>query len=366
MLRTQMMKVSLQLVVGVFCTFPLLCPGQDFSRALAKMEQSTVLVKTYDRYHEPIGIGTAFFINSTGVLVTNAHVLERAASALVKLDKGTYTTVEAILGIYESQDVAFVQTGLESSTPVLFADSGDFKRGSHIGVLGNPAGLEFSFSTGVISAVRKTDDVDIIQITAPISHGSSGGPIFTADGKVLAMATMFLRDGQNLNFGIGAKTLLKLMKRTKSEPQREWAIYDPFRDQRIQTQLDMNMSAIERLQQTEEIHQRVYDEIMAIYADDKIFTRQLREAQRAWIKFRDAHLRAMWPKMDSENPRRLYGSVFPMCLTGLQNEVTRARVEQLLIWRKGVQEGDVCSGTIANPDWIKKREVELVLTLQTE
>lgn len=112
---------------------------------------------------------------------------------------------------------------------------------------------------------------------------------------------------------------------------------------RAQTQADMNAEACGAFRAADEELSRVYARVRREYRADAGFLRKLRAAQRAWLAYRDAHLAARFP---AENRRAAYGSVFPMCFCGVQEELTRARTEDLRTWVEGLGEGDVCAGSV--------------------
>src|SRR5207237_789604 len=87
--------------------------------------------------------------------------------------------------------------------------------GDKVVAIGNPRGLEGSVSEGIVSGVRGSADIKILQITAPISPGSSGGPLFTANGEVVGVTTAALRDSQSLNFAVPASLLATLREKGK-------------------------------------------------------------------------------------------------------------------------------------------------------
>ena len=88
---------------------------------------------------------------------------------------------------------------------------------------------------------------------------------------------------------------------------------------------------------------REYQQLLHQYRDDVRFIRNARRAQRAWIAYRDAQLALLYPYAER---RGFYGSVYPMCRCMAVLELTKKRVEELRPWVDGVQEGDVCSGSI--------------------
>ena len=108
-------------------------------------------------------------------------------------------------------DLALLTTGAELAVkPLIIADVSPAP-GTGIFAIGNPAGLERSISTGVISGVRELKGRQLLQITAPISPGSSGGPILNARGEVVAVAVGMLEKGQNLNFAVPASQVRRLL-----------------------------------------------------------------------------------------------------------------------------------------------------------
>ena len=111
-----------------------------------------------------------------------------------------------------------------------------------------------------------------------------------------------------------------------------------------QTQSEMSQCAGADYRSSDSELNRVYKLVQESYADDPIFLTRLKEAQKAWIKFRDAELAMMYPPHD-EDPD-YYGSVGGMCESSYLAELTLARVATLKKWLKGIPEGDVCSGSI--------------------
>jgi uncharacterized protein YecT (DUF1311 family) len=327
--------------------------AQQFTKALAKVEPATVLIRTLNS-DKLEGLGTGFFVSGDGLLLTNAHVIQGATSAVVQLSDGAVTSVTSIKAIYPDADLAFVQTGLTKSEHLVLAFAKPIEKGSAVAVLGNPQGLEFSLSTGVVSSFRKTEAAEYVQFTAPISKGSSGSPVFDPDGNVIGIATMYQRDGQNLNFAVSSKTIAALREQADHQPQTKWVSYDPFRDARNPSQTEMTLDAVADYKELEKLHQKVYDEILAIYSNDTECVEYLRRSQRAWIAFREAHIRAIWPALETDS--RQLGTGERMCIPIELESLTRQRVRQLLTWRNGIEEGEVGTGSRATPEEVQKRE----------
>jgi S1-C subfamily serine protease len=172
-----------------------------------RVKPSVVAITTYDANGEALMTGSGFFL-SPGQVVTNFHVIRGATRAEIKtLDgKGKTYPVNGTLAIDEEGDLALlgIEMPLERArTSELAAALPD--EGEPIFVIGNPLKLEGSVSDGIVSAVREVPNVGrIIQITAPISHGNSGSPVFNQRGEVLGVVTVKVTNGQNINLAIAA------------------------------------------------------------------------------------------------------------------------------------------------------------------
>lgn len=94
---------------------------------------------------------------------------------------------------------------------------------------------------------------------------------------------------------------------------------------------------------------QVYQQVLKKYADEPVFINNFKQAQRAWLKFRDAHLESRYPAED----KRDYGSIYSLCSSNLLAELTEARTEQLKLWLKGIEEGDGCAGSVRTPGALK-------------
>ena len=185
----------------------------DLSSLVKKVENSVFIIYTFNKDNQPISQGSGFFINSTGIGVTNYHVLSGCSSAIIKTKSGKKIKIKSILDFDKQTDlVKFKIENTEGKIIQSVALTNIIpKRGGNIFNIGNPLGLEQTVSSGIISSIREiTPYGDLIQITAPISQGSSGSPIFNLKGEVIGVATMGLARGQNLNFAVPTKQINKL------------------------------------------------------------------------------------------------------------------------------------------------------------
>ena len=109
-----------------------------------------------------------------------------------------------------------------------------------------------------------------------------------------------------------------------------------------QTQMDMNNDAAASYQKADAELNRIYKAILSEYKSDTLFIKNLKASQRIWITFRDAELKVKFP----ETAPGYYGSVYPMCYSAYMEKLTRERINTLKQWTEGIEEGDVCTGSV--------------------
>ena len=112
---------------------------------------------------------------------------------------------------------------------------------------------------------------------------------------------------------------------------------------RSQTQAEMNHGACAQYKSADQALNATYAKVLKDYAKDPLFLAKLKQAQRAWIVFRDAHLAARFPKADKQTE---YGSAYPTCRCAVLTELTEQREKELKVWADGIPEGDVCNGSV--------------------
>lgn len=182
-------------------------------------KRSVVFLLAYDMTGIPSAIGTGFFIEPTKI-VTNAHVVRLASKVVYRVLGAERTlTAKEISNYSEKLDLAVLEAA-EPGTPLRLSAADAPQIGEKVIVIGNPKGLEGSVSEGIVAGVRGTDTSRLIQITAPISPGNSGGPVFNSQGEVMGVATATLRDAQNINFAVPSSLISQLRAAGKNwEPQ---------------------------------------------------------------------------------------------------------------------------------------------------
>jgi Flp pilus assembly protein TadD len=266
----------LKLVHSLVCLLIVPTAGictQDTVKLVKNIKPAVVLIQTFDANNSPLATGSGFFIDNKGSLITNHHVIEGAYSATVKTSQGKEYQVTGILakdteadivklavqptvdidingwtvhfaGKPTPEDINEVRQHLpesgtshsritvktnqnknisDSNTVFLKLSNQIPSEGEDIVVVGNPLGLESSVSTGIVSAVRDIPAFgNTIQITAPISPGSSGSPVVNSKGEVIGIATLIMTKGQNLNFAVPADKIVTLKNTVKPITLKEY------------------------------------------------------------------------------------------------------------------------------------------------
>src|SRR5712671_2074448 len=180
-----------------------------------RIKPSAVAIETFDARGEKLSRGSGFFIDVDRV-VTNRHVIEGAYRAEVHLNSGHSFQVKNVIAVDAEGDVALlkVDAPLNLVHP-LSLDRTSPQEGESVVVIGNPFGLEGSVTNGIVSAVRDIPGFGrIIQITAPISPGSSGSPVVNMHGQVIGVATLQITGGQSVNFAIPSERISQLQNGT--------------------------------------------------------------------------------------------------------------------------------------------------------
>ncbi len=212
--------LSLAATASAQQTAPHLTPAQIAQIAT----RSVVLIRT------PTGLGSGFVAAANGKIVTNFHVIRDATQAsVVTSDRVEHHDVE-VIALDETHDLAVLRIGARKLEPLALADSSLAKPGEHVVAIGNPLGLGDTISDGLLSAIRDLPQLTLLQISAPISPGSSGGPVFNDRGEVIGVSTFLLSGGQNLNFAIPINVVKPLLAGDTGTPLATHVKAVPHRD----------------------------------------------------------------------------------------------------------------------------------------
>lgn len=169
-----------------------------------------------DKNGQPLSLGSGFFVKQ-GQIATNLHVVEGARRGYAKLvGKETKFNIEGYTAIDEKRDLIILKVAAVGTETISLGNSDLAQVGETVYAVGNPRGLEGTFSDGIISSIRPVGSDKLIQITAPLSPGSSGGPVLNRKGEVIGVSVLTIRNGQNLNFAIPSNYLKTLIAKVGS------------------------------------------------------------------------------------------------------------------------------------------------------
>ncbi len=171
---------------------------------LAQLASSVVQIMIHDGRGDVIGGGSGIMIGREGYILTNNHVACRGRlySVRIEEDQRVYQTDEMIK--YNSVlDLAVIRIERKLSPLPIYKGEKKLVRGQRVVAIGSPLGLFNSVSDGIISGFREIEGVDMIQFTAPISNGSSGGAVLNMYGEVIGISTAGFDAGQNINLAVG-------------------------------------------------------------------------------------------------------------------------------------------------------------------
>lgn len=203
-------------------------PSSDIASIFQAATKASVVIVTSDASGKPLSQGSGFLVSRDGKVVTNAHVIQGAASATAKFPDGAFYEVEGFLSADAGIDIAVLKLRAPGKEfPFLrFADVDQVAIGQHVIAIGSPMSLENTVSDGIVSALRSARDLDpklsadlrVFQTTAPVSPGSSGGALLNMQGEVIGITSFGIVTGQNLNFVIPISYARPLLEADRVKP----------------------------------------------------------------------------------------------------------------------------------------------------
>lgn len=170
--------------------------------------KKTVSISMFDANRQPLSYGSGIIVED-GVIATNLHVLENATSGKVNFE-GENFDINGYIAVDRLNDIVLISVPIKEKGVNFY--KGEISAGDKIFVAGNPVGLEKTLSDGIVSNPNRIlNGKNLIQISAPISPGSSGGPVTNEIGELIGVACGSLTNGQNLNFAVPLNFLTKLL-----------------------------------------------------------------------------------------------------------------------------------------------------------
>jgi serine protease Do len=193
-------------------------PPERSVRDLEKMlGEAVVQVKT------PGGLGSGFFLNEEGYLITNFHVIEGETQISIEvyhqrggqLERKTYKSVR-IIAMNKFQDLALLKIDEKETPKFAFVPLGEtdtISVGEHVFAIGSPLGLERTVTEGIVSTTSRQMQGEVyLQTTAQINPGNSGGPLFNLRGEVLGVTNMKVAFGEGIGFAIPIEAVKRFLK----------------------------------------------------------------------------------------------------------------------------------------------------------
>lgn len=199
--------------------------AETIAEIVKRAKPAVVEIVALNRKGSPTKFGTGFFISSDGQLITNRHVIDEASSLVAFNILGARLALERVMSEEKDlfgPDLVLLKFQVKDVPFLKVRESDDIAEGDKVIVIGNPAGLTGTVSDGIVSGFRtKFLGIPLIQITAPISPGSSGSPVLDENGEVIGVATLTNSQGQNLNFAIASSEIRSLVRGVWCDEQPE-------------------------------------------------------------------------------------------------------------------------------------------------
>ncbi|ALS61644.1 MULTISPECIES: S1C family serine protease [Pandoraea] len=191
----------------------------DAEKLYEKVSPSVWVVNTFGKDGKRVGQGSGVVV-APQRLATNCHVLRSATKVVVQRRNTTHLAELELVD--PDRDICQLKVEDMSAPPVARAPMSSLRVGQKVYALGSPSGQELTLSDGIVSSLRldNADRIEMIQTSAPISPGSSGGGLFDVDGRLLGLTTLVLADSrhlnQNLNYALPASYLDELPARSRA------------------------------------------------------------------------------------------------------------------------------------------------------
>lgn len=186
--------------------------------AIELADGSVVTIFCYDHEGVLSATGSGFVAFDGCTVITNYHVMTSAYTCRISTNQDISYDVSNIICYSQELDVAVLKLAKDTDLePLDLGDSSVIKKGEPVVAIGSPLGIKNTVSTGVLSGRLMEGNVDILQFTAPISSGSSGGALFDNNGSVIGITYATIIDGQNLNLAIPIEVAINLYEAKGSE-----------------------------------------------------------------------------------------------------------------------------------------------------
>lgn len=169
-------------------------------------------------------LGTGFVVRADGWIATNLHVVWDGSPVKITMHDGRELAVVEVLAASQKHDLALLRVEAQGLPTLALGDSDAMRPGDAVVAIGNPLGLEDTVSNGLVSGRRKVEEgFEVLQVSAPIAPGSSGGPLINDRGEVVGIAERVVAHEETLAFGVPARYLLPMMAKPAPIPFAQFA-----------------------------------------------------------------------------------------------------------------------------------------------
>ena len=197
------------------CSDPLATLFERVSPAVVSIQAMKINKARPHRRFETI-VGSGVVIEKDGQILTNAHVIDGAASLQVTLDSGDKYPAK-IMGLDPVLDLALLRIEAKGALPAArLGDSGNLRVGDEVVAIGNPIGLDQTMTRGIVSGLNRilpgVSDQPMIQTDAPINPGNSGGPLVDRCGHVIGVNTFISEDAQSIGFAVPVNAVKAVLR----------------------------------------------------------------------------------------------------------------------------------------------------------
>jgi tetratricopeptide (TPR) repeat protein len=221
------LKLGLLLSTLLFLDLPFASPQTQSTPASAlfvRVHSSVVVIFAMDNQGGRKVQGSGFIVDRNKV-ATNHHVVETMTEAYVIFSDGDIKAVTGVVADSSELDLTVLAVNTGGRPGLVMGDELTLRQGDTVYALGAPQGLELSLTNGIVSSFRKANGQFLIQTTAAISHGSSGGPLFDGAGRVVGVTTSMISNSPGIYFSIGIGDLKRLLRTPELVvlPFEEWS-----------------------------------------------------------------------------------------------------------------------------------------------
>jgi serine protease Do len=197
------------------CSEPLATLFERISPAVVSIQAMKInKARPYRRFETVVGSGV--LIEKDGQILTNAHVVDGAASLQITLDNGDKYAAR-VMGLDPVLDLALLRIETKTALPAArLGDSGHLRVGDEVVAIGNPIGFDQTMTRGIVSGLNRilpgVSDQPMIQTDAPINPGNSGGPLVDRCGNVVGVNTFISEDAQSIGFAVPVNAVKSILR----------------------------------------------------------------------------------------------------------------------------------------------------------